>query len=55
MDFLRGIFNMGDSQNAYDQVYGGGAYQGQPHKSSLSHELIGGAAGFAGKNYFLFD
>jgi hypothetical protein len=50
MDFLGNMFNMDGSQNAYDHVYGGAH-----HKSSFTHELIAGAAGFAGKNYFLFD
>jgi hypothetical protein len=50
MDFLRNVFNVGDSQNAYHHVYGG-----VHHKSSFTHELIAGAAGFAGKIYFLFD
>ncbi len=56
---------MGQSQNAYDHVYEGqGTYdpnyqydpngQQQPHhKSSLTHEIIGGAAGFAGEIHFL--
>ncbi len=60
MSFLRNLFGMGDSQNAYDHVYEGrggygpdNQYYGnglpvQHHKSSLTHEVIVGAAGFAG-------
>jgi hypothetical protein len=60
MPFLRGLFGMGESKNAYDHVYEGqGTYgpdnqynangQQEPeHKASLTHEILGGAAGFAG-------
>ncbi len=60
MSFLHNLFGMNDSKNAYDHVYEGrGGYspdnqyyehhQQQPHhKASLSHEVIAGAAGFAG-------
>ncbi len=54
---------MGQSKDAHERVYGGGAYGGnydgyqgyQPehhHKASWTHELIAGAAGFAGEIYF---
>jgi hypothetical protein len=66
MNFLRDIFNMGQSKDAHERVYGGGGYGGnydvyqgyQPehhHKSSWTHELIAGAAGFAGEIYFSVD
>jgi len=57
---LHNLFGHSESNKAYDQVYGSrndysGNYppsannQPQPHhKSSWTHELIGGAAGFAG-------
>ncbi|CAF1409843.1 unnamed protein product [Adineta steineri] len=59
MAFLLDLLGLGHSKNAYDQVYQqqnnyGGDYQNygdnmqQPHhKASWTHELIGGAAGFA--------
>ncbi len=54
---------MGQSREAHERVYGGGGsdgnyngYQGnlpeEHHKSSWTHELVGGAAGFAGETYF---
>lgn len=61
MPFLHHLFGMHESKNAYDQVYEGrggygpdNQYYGyeQPahhHKSSLTHEIIAGAAGFAGE------
>jgi hypothetical protein len=63
MDFLSNIFNIGQSREAHERVYGGSGpggnydgYQGnlpeQHHKSSWTHELVGGAAGFAGEIYF---
>jgi len=64
MDFLSNMFNMDKSQNAHEYVYGGagGDYEGyrgdrqEPrHQASWTHELVGGAAGFAGKIYFVFD
>jgi hypothetical protein len=64
MAFLRDLFNMGESRNAHERVYGGGGgnydnYQGDQqehrHKSSWTHEIVAGAAGFAGKIYFLSD
>ncbi|CAF1050979.1 unnamed protein product [Adineta ricciae] len=53
MAFLLNLFNHGESNRAYDQIYGDnyqnyGYDQPQPHhKASWTHELIGGAAGFA--------
>ncbi|KAL1871455.1 hypothetical protein VTK73DRAFT_2063 [Phialemonium thermophilum] len=35
------MFGFDDGKSARDEVY-----DGQPHESKLSHELIGGAAGF---------
>ncbi|CAF4221053.1 unnamed protein product [Adineta steineri] len=66
MAFLLDLLGLGHSKNAYDQVYQqqnnyGGDYQNygdnmqQPHhKASWTHELIGGAAGFAGQIHVLF-
>jgi hypothetical protein len=67
MAFLRDIFNMNESKNAHERMYGGGDnfndnYEGyqddQPerrHQSSWTHEMVAGAAGFAGKTNFRFD
>jgi hypothetical protein len=67
MEFLENLFGMGQGQRAYDHVYEGQNYYGgdfqnngnnqqEPHhKSSWTHELVGGAAGFAGQIYILFD
>jgi len=63
MEFLHNIFNMGQSKEAHERLYDGGSfggnyddYQGNlpehHHKSSWTHELIAGAAGFAGEIYF---
>lgn len=56
MAFLRDIFNMGESKNAYENMYGGGNYEGyqreQHHHSSWTHELVAGGAGFAGEIFF---
>jgi hypothetical protein len=50
MSFFRDLFSHDDSKQAHEDIYGD-----QPrHKSSWTHELIGGAAGFAGKIYFIF-
>jgi len=53
MSFLLNLFGLGESKKAHEQFYGNESYrydQQQPHhKSSFTHELIGGAAGFAGK------
>ncbi|CAF3326018.1 unnamed protein product [Rotaria socialis] len=51
MDFLSNLFGQQDSQKAHEQVFGG---NGVPpsHHSSLTHEIIAGAAGFdAMKSY----
>jgi hypothetical protein len=60
MAFLRDIFNFGESKNAHEHVYGGGNYgeyqnnqQQHHHKSSWTHEIVSGAAGFAGTISFL--
>jgi hypothetical protein len=67
MAFLLKLFGMDDSKKAYDHVYDGQSYYGgdyqnygnnqpQPHhKSSFTHEIIAGAAGFAGQIHLLFD
>ena len=59
MAFLGHLFGMDESKQAYDHVYGGqsdygGDYQQygneqqeRHHRSSWTHELIAGAAGFA--------
>ncbi|CAF2039568.1 unnamed protein product [Rotaria magnacalcarata] len=41
------------SQRAYEQIYGGGYGEPQQHhKSSFTHELIAGGAGFAAMKTF---
>jgi hypothetical protein len=50
MSFFRELFSHEDSRKAHEDVYG----EQSSHKSSWTHELIGGAAGFAGKIYFIF-
>jgi hypothetical protein len=45
MAFFRDLFNMNDSKQAHEDVYG----QNARHHSSWTHELVSGAAGFAGK------
>ena len=70
MAFLHHLFGMNESRNAYNHVYEGRGGYGpdnqsygyeQPahhHKSSLTHEIIAGAAGFAGEvsiPFFLFQ
>jgi len=65
MDFFRDIFNMDQSKNAHERVYGGGDFGGNyggyegdqqeyQHHSSWTHELVAGAAGFAGEIHFIF-
>lgn len=47
MAFFHNLFNMEDSEQAHADIYGD-----QPrHHSSWTHELIAGAAGFAGKSF----
>ncbi|KAI0157594.1 hypothetical protein GGR57DRAFT_510616 [Xylariaceae sp. FL1272] len=41
------MFGFDDGREARDEVY-----DGQPHESKLSHELIGGAAGFEAMHLF---
>ena len=63
MAFLRDLFGMGESQKAHQQVYGGGDdydddrgdRQQSEHQSSWTHEMVAGAAGFAGKMHILFN
>ncbi|KAJ3152688.1 hypothetical protein HDU86_005563 [Geranomyces michiganensis] len=45
MGFFSNLFGSNDAQNAHAQVYGCGAIQ-EHHKSSFTHEVIAGAAGF---------
>lgn len=66
MAFLHNLFGMHESKNAYDQVYQGqGGYgsdnqnygyehRAHHHKSSFTHEIIAGAAGFAGEVSILY-
>ncbi len=49
MSFLRDLFSHEDSKQAHEAIYG----SNPQHQSSWTHELIGGAAGFAGKNLIL--
>ncbi|CAF3324238.1 unnamed protein product [Rotaria socialis] len=54
MQFLQDLFSHSDSQRAHEQIYGGGYREPrQNHKSSFTHELIAGGAGFAGEFLFL--
>ncbi|KAI0471768.1 hypothetical protein GGR56DRAFT_655435 [Xylariaceae sp. FL0804] len=41
------MFGFGEAKEARDQMY-----DGEPHESSLSHELIGGGAGFEAMKLF---
>jgi hypothetical protein len=51
MSFFANLFSHDDSKQAHEDIYGD-----QPrHKSSWTHELIGGAAGFAGKISFILS
>jgi hypothetical protein len=45
MSFFNNLFQHSESKQAHEDVYG----QEPKHHSSWSHELISGAAGFAGK------
>jgi hypothetical protein len=48
--FFKNLFSHDESKQAHEAIYGD-----QPqHKSSWTHEMIGGAAGFAGKIYIIF-
>ncbi len=44
--FFLNLFSHDESKQAHEAVYGGNAQ----HHSSWTHELIGGAAGFAGND-----
>ncbi len=45
MSFFSNLFNINDSKKAHEDIYGD-----EPrHHSTWTHELISGAAGFAGK------
>ncbi len=44
MSFFHNLFNIGDSKQAHEDIFG----EEPRHHSSWTHELIGGAAGFAG-------
>ncbi|KAI8587142.1 hypothetical protein BDZ88DRAFT_426316 [Geranomyces variabilis] len=45
MGFFENLFGSNQAQDAHAQVYGCGQIN-ESHKSSLSHEVISGAAGF---------
>ncbi len=50
MSFFHNLFNMDDSQQAHEAIFGG-----EPrHHSEWTHELIAGGAGFAGEIFVLF-
>jgi hypothetical protein len=51
--FFNDLFNMGDSQQAY-QTANNADPNIPEHKAKLSHEVISGAAGFAGQIDILF-
>jgi hypothetical protein len=54
MAFLQNLFGLGESKKAHEQFYGNDGYQQQHHhKSSFTHELVSGAAGFAGKIFII--
>ena len=46
------LFDMNQSRNAHQQIFGSSAESGEGqvyvHHSSWTHELVSGAAGFAG-------
>lgn len=61
MSFLKNLFGHHEAEKAHSQVYGGGSEYGggfdangyrddgqREHQSSFTHEMIAGAAGFAG-------
>jgi hypothetical protein len=50
MSFFRELFSHEDSKQAHEDVYG----EQHTHKSSWTHEIVSGAAGFAGKIYIHF-
>ncbi|KAI8820398.1 uncharacterized protein EV422DRAFT_68723 [Fimicolochytrium jonesii] len=45
MGFFENLFSSNDAQDAHAQVYGCGQIK-EHHKSSFTHEVIAGAAGF---------
>jgi hypothetical protein len=54
MEFLHNLFGSSESKKAHEQLYGYDGYQQQPHhKASFTHELVSGAAGFAGKIFII--
>ena len=50
MQSFTDLFNHRDSKQAHEDIYG----EEPRHQSSWTHELIAGAAGFAGNDYILF-
>ncbi|KAI9850308.1 MAG: hypothetical protein M1838_005868 [Thelocarpon superellum] len=46
------VFGWDDSQQAHDQVYVQGGGYDQPNEAKFSHEMIAGAASFAGFKAF---
>jgi hypothetical protein len=50
MAFFHDLFNIDDSKRAHEDIYG----PEPSHHSTWIHELIAGAAGFAGKIHIFF-
>lgn len=50
MSFFHNLFNIHDSKQAHEDVYGSES----GHNSSLTHEVVAGAAAFEGRIHFNF-
>jgi hypothetical protein len=50
MSFFQNLFNMNESQQAHETVFGSESR----HHSTWTHEVVSGAAGFAGKILMIF-
>jgi hypothetical protein len=51
MAFLHNMFSMSDSQQAHNDIFG----EQSSHHSTWTHEVVSGAAGFAGKIPIIFE
>ena len=49
MAFLGNLFGADESKKAHEHVFGGANGEEPRHQSSWTHEIVAGAAGFAGK------
>lgn len=54
MSFFENLFGHNEARDAHYQMYGDNQSEYQ-HKSSLTHEIIAGAAGFEGKDLFRYS